>query len=110
MNIPDHFPRDLETVLGLKILKFFYADPNPESGIEKFGSGIRDKHPGSATWLSLIISWAQKFEIRHNHSLIRVLDLHSFVRIVSQASVFSEKKILLFADFIHSSTQDLRVL
>ncbi len=40
-------------------LKFFYADLDPgsgiyltldpESGMEKFGSGIRDKHPGSAT-------------------------------------------------------------
>jgi hypothetical protein len=29
----------------VKILKFFDADP----GWEKVGSGIRDKHPGSAT-------------------------------------------------------------
>jgi hypothetical protein len=43
----------------VKILKFFDADPGsgfrdgknsyPESGMEKFGSGIRDKHPGFAT-------------------------------------------------------------
>jgi hypothetical protein len=26
MNIPDNFSESLETVLGLKILKFFYAD------------------------------------------------------------------------------------
>jgi hypothetical protein len=29
----------------VKILKFFYVDP----GWKKFGSGIRDKHPGTAT-------------------------------------------------------------
>jgi hypothetical protein len=33
MNIPDHFPGSLETVSGLKILKFFYADPDPGSEI-----------------------------------------------------------------------------
>jgi hypothetical protein len=27
MNIPDYFSESLETVLGLKILKFFDADP-----------------------------------------------------------------------------------
>jgi hypothetical protein len=45
--------------LRLKILKFSDADSDPvsgilatldrESGMEKIGSGIRDKHPGSAT-------------------------------------------------------------
>ena len=49
MNIPDHISESLESIFGLKIFKFFDADPDPESGIEKFGSGIRDKHPGSAT-------------------------------------------------------------
>jgi hypothetical protein len=44
---------------GVKILKFFDADPGPGSGMEtvrirdpgwkKVASGIRDKHPGSAT-------------------------------------------------------------
>jgi hypothetical protein len=43
----------------LKILKFFDADLDPDPGIrnlfdprstaEKFGSGILEKHPGSAT-------------------------------------------------------------
>jgi hypothetical protein len=47
-----------------KILKFFNADPNPgfrifltldpESGMEKFGCGIRDKHPRSATLVELM--------------------------------------------------------
>jgi hypothetical protein len=47
MNIPDHFPLSLETVL--KILKFFDPDPEyriffyPGSGMKKFESG------GSAT-------------------------------------------------------------
>jgi hypothetical protein len=40
----------LETIFGLKQLKFFDADP----GWNKFGSRIRDKHPGSATLLSTI--------------------------------------------------------
>jgi hypothetical protein len=33
MNIPDNFSENLETVLGLKILKFFEADADPGSGI-----------------------------------------------------------------------------
>jgi hypothetical protein len=43
----------------LNMLKFFVADPDPGffrvsildpgSGVEKFGSKSRDKHPGSAT-------------------------------------------------------------
>jgi hypothetical protein len=60
MNIPDHISKSLETIfLLLKILKFFVVDSDPGSGIfltldlgsgmEKFGSGIRNKHPGSAT-------------------------------------------------------------
>jgi hypothetical protein len=45
MNNPDHISESLETFFGVKILKFFDADP----GCNKFRSGIRDKHPGSAT-------------------------------------------------------------
>jgi hypothetical protein len=50
INIPDHISKSLVTVfiLGLKILKFFVADPGsgafltlePESVMEKSGSGI----------------------------------------------------------------------
>jgi hypothetical protein len=47
LNILDHFSESFETVFRAKILKFFDADADPGSGIEKFGS--RDKHPGSAT-------------------------------------------------------------
>jgi hypothetical protein len=59
MNILDHISESLETIFCVKIFKFFYADPDAESGIiltldpgsgmEKVGSGIRDKHPGFAT-------------------------------------------------------------
>jgi hypothetical protein len=38
MKILDHFSESLETVFGLNILKFFDADPDPES----LCSGIRD--------------------------------------------------------------------
>jgi hypothetical protein len=48
MNNLDHISERLETIfLGLKYLKLFVADP----GWKKFGSGIWDKHPGSATLL-----------------------------------------------------------
>jgi hypothetical protein len=48
INIPYHFSGSLETVLELKILIFFDADPesgifltlDSGSGMEKFGSGI----------------------------------------------------------------------
>jgi hypothetical protein len=33
MNIPDYISESVETIFGLKILKFFDADPNPGSGI-----------------------------------------------------------------------------
>jgi hypothetical protein len=45
MKNPDHISESLETIFGVKIFKFFDADP----GWKKSGSGIRDKHPGSAT-------------------------------------------------------------
>jgi hypothetical protein len=45
MNNPGHISESLGTISWVKILKFFDADP----GWKKFGSGIRDKHPGSTT-------------------------------------------------------------
>jgi hypothetical protein len=55
MNIPDHIFESLKQFFGLKILKFFDADPDPGSGIflildpgpgmEKFGSGINIPDP-----------------------------------------------------------------
>jgi hypothetical protein len=55
MNIPDHIFESF----GLKILKFCYGGSgsgirnlfDPGSGMERFGSGIRYKHSGSATLL-----------------------------------------------------------
>ncbi len=40
MNNPDHISWSLETIFWVKILEFFDADLG--SGMEKFGSGIRD--------------------------------------------------------------------
>ncbi len=45
MNNLNHISESLETIFGVKILKFFDADPG--SGMEKFR--ILDKHPGSET-------------------------------------------------------------
>jgi hypothetical protein len=61
-NILDEHP-DLifENIFGLKILEFFDAEPSPpwirDPGWKKSnsGSGIGDKHPGSATLLFIII-------------------------------------------------------
>jgi hypothetical protein len=50
MNNSDHISESLETIFWVKILKFFVAYPGWKkfgSGMEKFGSGVRDKHPGS---------------------------------------------------------------
>jgi hypothetical protein len=54
MNSSDHI---FLACFGVKILKFFDEDPGSgmesvrirDPGWEKVGSGIRDKHPGSAT-------------------------------------------------------------
>jgi hypothetical protein len=54
MNIPDNFSNSLETVFGLKILKFFVSCLDLGSRIRDLGwkTWIRDpvyKHPGTAT-------------------------------------------------------------
>jgi hypothetical protein len=57
MNNPDHISETLETFFWVKILKFFDTDPRTwvgkvrirDPGWKKFGSGIRDEHPGSAS-------------------------------------------------------------
>ncbi len=72
MNILDHISESLETIFWVKILQFFDADADPGSGNlfdprsgmekfrirdkgwKKFGSGIRDKHPGSAKLVAKI--------------------------------------------------------
>jgi hypothetical protein len=45
MNNPDQTSESLKTIFRVKILEIFGADPR----WKKFGSEIRDKHPGSAT-------------------------------------------------------------
>jgi hypothetical protein len=47
IRILDHISKSLVKIIWLKMLKFFVADP--ESGLKKLGSGIRDKHSKSAT-------------------------------------------------------------
>jgi hypothetical protein len=65
MNNPYHisYNLELETIFWVKLLKFFYADPDPDpgwkkfgSGWEKVGSGIRnpEKLPGSTTLLKML--------------------------------------------------------
>ncbi len=55
MNNPDHFSKSLETIYGLKYLYSFWCGSgirdgkNKDPWWEKFGPGIRDKNPGSAT-------------------------------------------------------------
>jgi hypothetical protein len=52
MNNPDHISESLKNYFGLKCLNslMWIRDPkNSDPGWKKFGSGIRDKHPGSAT-------------------------------------------------------------
>jgi hypothetical protein len=59
MNNPDRISESLKTSFWVKILKIFYVDPGSKMDFEKnqirdlgrknFGSGIWDKHPGSAT-------------------------------------------------------------
>jgi hypothetical protein len=55
MNNQDHISESLETIFWVNILKLFDTDPGSEMeknwdpGWKIFGSGIRDKHPESAT-------------------------------------------------------------
>jgi hypothetical protein len=44
LNYPDHIFESLETTFWVKIHKFFDVDPG-----SKYGSGIRDERPASAT-------------------------------------------------------------
>jgi hypothetical protein len=58
MNILDNISKSLETIFGLKylnsLMRFRIRDPEffqpciRDLGWKKFGSGIQDKHPGSA--------------------------------------------------------------
>jgi hypothetical protein len=68
MNIPDHISESLETMFWVKmlnlILKFSDADADLGSGhLFDPGSGIRDRHTGTATLLTEI----RVFEQVNNH-------------------------------------------
>jgi hypothetical protein len=53
MNNPDHVSKSLETIFGLK---YFNADP--ESGMEKFGSGMRKRRIRITENLNAIVKCA----------------------------------------------------
>ncbi len=90
MNIPNRFSERLETVLGLKIVQFFDADPDPGSGMEKFGSGIRGKHPGSAALLKIVITCITSVMF-HTSPLCGIAIPHNPIY---QASIQSEHTII----------------
>ncbi len=58
---PGSYFRELGNLFWGKILQFFDADPG--SGMEKFSSGCRDKHPGSAT---LVVASMDKWILKDN--------------------------------------------
>jgi hypothetical protein len=49
MNIPDYISESFETIFWLKCLNSLMRIRESGSGMEKFGSKIRDRCPGSAT-------------------------------------------------------------
>jgi hypothetical protein len=57
MKNADHISESLETILWVKIGKFFYADPG--SRMEKIR--IRDKHPGSAVLIFCVCTGGLSF-------------------------------------------------
>jgi hypothetical protein len=59
MNNPDHISQSLETIFWVKLLKFFDADLDPGSGLEKIwirdqGSGINVQDPQQCFLLQFI--------------------------------------------------------
>jgi hypothetical protein len=71
-EIPDHISESLENFFGLKYLNSFMQIRiqnlvDPASGMEKFGFGFRDKHPGFATLyvgtISVIINHLDQFKL-----------------------------------------------
>jgi hypothetical protein len=77
MNNPDHISKSLETIFWVKILQFFDADP----GWKKFGSGVRDKHPGFATLLGftkeIITQTLYENSVKEIHMIISIIVLLS---------------------------------
>ncbi len=96
MNNPHYFSYSLATIFWVKILKFFDADPGSwifltldpgwkkfgsgitDTGWKKFGSGIPDKHPGSATLIT-VLSWGN-----YHYLVEEIIRFHTsdFVRIL----------------------------
>jgi hypothetical protein len=64
MNNPDHISKSLETIFGVKIFKFFDADPG--SGMGKIR--IRDEHLRSAT----LAPANQVFRLRIDSHSVRI--------------------------------------
>jgi hypothetical protein len=76
MNNPDHISECLETICFDVDPRFGIRDgknSDPGSGMEKMGSGIRDKHPGSTT-LKKRKYHRHKFYIGTGSSKTRVAD------------------------------------
>jgi hypothetical protein len=67
MEIPYHISESLETIFGVKNIlcdseSGIFLTMNPGTKMEKFGLGIRDKHPGSATlFLGTFIFFLKSF-------------------------------------------------
>ncbi len=89
-NTGSYFQELRNTFFGLNIYKFFDANPDPESFWPwirdgKFGSGIRNKHPGSSTlamhvqlcacWWNLYLSLQYMVEIATLNKTYCLFDL-----------------------------------
>jgi hypothetical protein len=59
MNISDHISESLETFFWDGGIRNLF---DPGSGMQEFGSGIREKHPGSATLPTYFTAFTGKYE------------------------------------------------
>jgi hypothetical protein len=100
MNILDHISESLEKKFGLKILKFFDADPDPGSGIfltrypgwKKLGSGINIPDPQH--WFQFDLSAYSKM-LRYGGRELNKSE-NAFIRLVSD-----ESASVTISDFMH---------
>jgi hypothetical protein len=73
MNNPDHISESLETLFGLKYLIsliWIREGKNFEPGWKKFGSVIRDKHPGSATHIFVVLKFLRSLIFKHKKATL----------------------------------------